>query len=48
MQTCVLQDGRSPLYIACSNAHLEVVKALLEVGADANQQDKEGMLQQEV
>ena len=38
--TFVLQDGNSPLYIATSNAHLEVVKALLVAGADANQGDK--------
>ena len=40
MKTFVLQDGSSPLYIATSNAHLEVAKTLLEAGANANQGDK--------
>jgi len=32
-----LQDGVSPLYVAAQNGHSEVVRALLEGGADVNQ-----------
>ena len=39
MMTFVLQDGWSPLYGASENGHLDVVKALLEAGANINQAD---------
>ena len=37
MMTFVLQDGFSPLYTASRNGHLDVVKTLLEAGANINQ-----------
>ena len=30
-------DGASPLYVACESGHVEVVRALLGVGAAVNQ-----------
>ena len=36
----VLQDGRSPLYMASQQGHLDVVKTLIEAGANINQVDK--------
>ncbi|KAL5509700.1 hypothetical protein EMCRGX_G005116 [Ephydatia muelleri] len=42
MMTVVLQDGSSPLKAACLNGHLDVVKTLLEAGANINQADKKG------
>ena len=33
----VLQDGRSPLYVASWKGHLDVVKTLIEAGANINQ-----------
>ena len=40
MQTFVLQDGRSPLYASSSRGHLEIVKTLIEAGANINQVNK--------
>ena len=37
MMTFVLQNGCSPLYVASINGHLDVVKTLLEAGANINQ-----------
>ena len=37
MMTFVLQDGCSPLYGASFGGHLDVVKTLLEAGANINQ-----------
>ena len=37
MMTFVLQDGWSPLFTASLEGHLEVVKTLLEAGANINQ-----------
>ena len=42
MMTYVLQDGWSPLYAASCNGHLDVVKTLLEAGANINQVNKVG------
>ena len=36
----VLQDGLSPLYMACREEHLDVVKTLIEAGANIHQADK--------
>ena len=36
MQSFVLQDGPSQLYITCYNGHLDVVKTLIEAGANIN------------
>ena len=35
-----IQDGVTPLHFACENGHDEVVKILLQGGADPNIQDK--------
>ena len=40
MMTFVLQDGWSPLYIASHNGHLDIVKTLIEAGANVNQANK--------
>ena len=40
--TVVLQDGCSPLYAASCNGHLDVVKTLLEAGANIDQVNKVG------
>ena len=37
MMTFVLQDGCSPFYTASINGHFDVVKTLLEAGANINQ-----------
>ena len=37
MITFVLQDDRTPLFTASFNGHLDVVKALIEGGAEVNQ-----------
>ena len=36
----VLQDGRSPLYMASREGHLDVVKTLIEAGANIHQAEK--------
>eukprot|EP00731_Ephydatia_muelleri_P034492 Em0062g15a len=41
MMTFVLQNGCSSLYGASCNGHLDVVKTLLEAGANINQADKD-------
>ena len=40
MWTFVLQDGWSPLKSSCFDGHLDVVKTLIEAGANINQADK--------
>ena len=40
MMSFVLQDGCSPLYIASFYGHLEVMKTLIEAGANINQANK--------
>ena len=40
--TVVLQDGCSSLYAASCNGHLDVVKTLLEAGANIDQVNKVG------
>ena len=42
VMTFVLQDDQSPLYVASSNGHLDVVKALIEFGANISHCDKVG------
>ncbi|KAL5491842.1 hypothetical protein EMCRGX_G017207 [Ephydatia muelleri] len=37
------EDGRSPLYASSSRGHLEIVKTLIEVGANINQVNKNGV-----
>ena len=36
----LIQNGQSPLYIACRNGHDKVVQALLDHGIEANIQDQ--------
>ena len=43
MMTFVLQDGRRPLYIASLNGHLDVVKTLMEAGANISETNKVGI-----
>eukprot|EP00731_Ephydatia_muelleri_P033508 Em0031g16a len=45
MMTFVLQNGCSPLYGASCNGHLDVVKTLLEAGANINQADKAALVE---
>ena len=40
IMTFLLQDGCSPLFTASRNGHLDVVKTLLEAGANINQANK--------
>ena len=42
MMSFVLQDGWSSFIIASCNGHLEVVKTLIEAGANINQANKVG------
>ena len=39
MMIFVLQDGMSPLMAASNAGHLDVVKTLIEAGANVNQTD---------
>ena len=43
MMIFVLQDGVSPLMGASIAGHLDVVKTLIEAGANVNQADKVGI-----
>ena len=43
MMTFVLQNGCSPLYGASFDGHLDVVKTLLEAGANINQANVVGI-----
>ena len=43
MMVLVLQDGWSPLIQASYNGHLDVVKTLIEAGANVNQINKVGI-----
>ena len=36
----VLQDGRSPLYMASWKGHLDIVKTLIEAGANIDHANK--------
>ena len=36
MMGFVLQDAASPLIVASQNGHLEIVKSLIEAGANVN------------
>ena len=42
MMTFVLQNGWSPLYRASLNGHLDIVRALIEAGANISQANKVG------
>ena len=41
-ETCFLQDGYSPLFTASIKGHSEVVKTLLNAGANVNKGDVVG------
>ena len=43
MMIFVLQDGASPLILASDEGHLDVVKALIEAGANVNHTSKVGI-----
>lgn len=34
-----MQDGRTPLFVACINGHVELVEALLAAGCDKESTD---------
>ena len=40
----ILQDDQTPLHLSASAGHLEVVKLLLEEGADKEARDEVGVL----
>ena len=40
MMTFVLQNGWSPLHLASEKGHLDIVKTLIEAGANVNQANK--------
>ena len=40
MQTFVLQNGASPLLASSFNGHLDVLKTLIEAGANIHQAEK--------
>ena len=42
MSTRATNDGRTPLMIASQEGHEEIVRVLLERGANVNQGDHEG------
>ena len=42
MMTFVLQYGWSPLHVASFNGHLDIVRALIEAGANIRQANKVG------
>ena len=42
MMTFALQDGWSPLHIASFFGHLDIVRALIEAGANISQVNKVG------
>ena len=44
MKCSSLQDGETPLYIACKNGHAAVVAKLIAAKADVNIQDKVGIV----
>ena len=42
MMTFVLQDGWSPLHTSSFNGHLDIVRALIEAGANISQATRVG------
>ena len=40
MMTFVLQDGQSPLHAASEKGHFDIVRTLIEAGANVNQATK--------